>query len=389
MRTYLETHPWITFQLNLKNASPRLWMLLGESQSKCEHLAGVPLLPDIAQHLHTLFLAKGALATTAIEGNTLTEEQAVKRVQGQLDLPLSKEYLGQEIDNIVSACNDIGKALLEAPPPPLSVEDIQMFNREVLFKLPKEDEVVPGEIRQYEVGVGRYRAAPPEDCTFLLSELCDWLNNTFEGPRDRQVAFGILKAIMAHLYIAWIHPFGDGNGRTARLVEFKILLSAGVPFAAAHLLSNHYNQTRSEYYRQLDQTHKSNGDVLPFIEYALQGFVDSLREQIEMVKAQQFHVHWINYIHEVFKDKDSSTHIRRRRLAIDLLSQQEDVPVSKIRHMTTRMAESYANKTDKTVKRDINELEKLFLIKKTSKGIRVNRDLIRAFLSPTVRNHEA
>ena len=49
------------------------------------------------------------------------------------------------------------------------------------------------------------------------------------------MAEGILKATLAHLYIAWIHPFGDGNGRTARLVEFMLLSRAGVPSPSAHL----------------------------------------------------------------------------------------------------------------------------------------------------------
>jgi Fic family protein len=88
--------------------------------------------------------------------------------------------------------------------------------------------------------------------------------------------YAILKAVVAHLYLAWIHPFGDGNGRTARLVEFQILLSSGVPSPAAHLLSNHYNQTRSEYYRQLDRASKSGGELAPFIEYGARGFVAGL-----------------------------------------------------------------------------------------------------------------
>jgi Fic family protein len=60
----------------------------------------------------------------------------------------------------------------------------------------------------------------------------------------------LMKAILTHLYIAWIHPFGDGNGRTARLAELQILLAAGMPMPASHLLSNHYNTTRTDLYRQ-------------------------------------------------------------------------------------------------------------------------------------------
>ena len=192
-----------------------------------------------------------------------------------------------------------------------------------------------------------------------------------------------MKAIVAHVYIEWIHPFGDGNGRTGCLIEFKILLSAGVPIVAAYLLSNHYNQTRTEYYRHLDESHKSGGNVIPFIRYAVQGFVDGLVSQIEMVQAQQIYVHWVNYIHDVFRDKNSTTQIRRRRLAIDLIGQKNDILLSKVRHITPRIAEAYANKTVKTLQRDVNALEELGLIVRTSTGIRPNNSFMSAFISPS------
>ena len=85
MSVYEKTHPWLTFELNLKSASFVLWLLAGEAVSKCEHLAGVALSPTAASELMQVYLAKGALATTAIEGNTLTEaeaRQARERNQG-------------------------------------------------------------------------------------------------------------------------------------------------------------------------------------------------------------------------------------------------------------------------------------------------------------------
>jgi len=388
MRTYEQTHPWISFQLDLRKASFRLWMLLGEAQSKCEHMAGVPLLPGVAQHLHEIFLAKGVLATTAIEGNTLTEEEVLKQIEGQLKLPPSKEYLGKEIDNIVEACNSIGIAILEGSATDLKPETIKQFNLMVLRNLPLDEKVIPGEIRSHSVVVGGYKGAPAEDCSYLLDRLCNWLNTELVPPRtDLKIAFGILKAIVSHIYIAWIHPFGDGNGRTARLVEFQILLSVGVPSTAAHLLSNHYNQTRTEYYRQLGLANKMNGDIFPFIEYALQGFVDGLKEQVELIQAQQLHVHWINYIHEQFHNKTGATADRRRRLAIDLSNQVEPVPIAKVRHISPRIAEAYANKTDKTVRRDINSLERMGLLTVTDKEVRVKSETMLGFL-PAARNDD-
>ena len=384
MRTYLKTHPWLTFRADLRELNYKHWLMLGEAQSKCQHISGVPLLPGIAEHLHQVYLAKGVLATTAIEGNTLTEEQVMRRLQGKLKLPPSKEYLGQEVDNVLEACNQIARKIFGGHPTQLKVDDITAFNQFVLRKLPLDEGVVPGQIRTYQVGVGSYRGAPPEDCEFLLEKLTGWLNKEFTPPDNSYpIAFGVLKAIIAHLYLAWIHPFGDGNGRTARLVEFQILLSSGVPSAAAQLLSNHYNQTRTEYYRQLDMASKSGGNIVPFIEYALQGFIDGLKEQLELIRGQQLHVHWINYVHELFRDKDNPTDIRRRRLVLDLTSKSDPVPKAEIRHVSPRIAEAYSSKLDKTVQRDLNELEKMKLIKKTPKGIVIRRELMSAFLPGT------
>src|ERR1700684_1804952 len=102
-----KSHPWLRFSLDLSHAPIDLWLLGGEAVSKCEHLAGVALGPTAAAELMKVYLAKGALATTAIEGNTLNEAEARKRVDGIKDLPPSKAYLGIEIDNIIAASNSI------------------------------------------------------------------------------------------------------------------------------------------------------------------------------------------------------------------------------------------------------------------------------------------
>lgn len=222
-----------------------------------------------------VYLAKGVLATTAIEGNTLTEEEVRWHLEGRLELPPSRQYLAQEIDNIVAACNGIVNAVMQGNYGPITTDQIREYNRLVLEKLPLQDGTVPGEFRSHSVVVGGYRAAPPEDCAFLLERFCNWLN-TLELPEGFEQAYSILAAIAAHLYFVWIHPFGDGNGRTARLIEFRYLLQAGFPTPAAHVLSNFYNLTRTEYYRQLDRAGRSGGQMEEFIAYAIRGLVDPL-----------------------------------------------------------------------------------------------------------------
>lgn len=381
MKTYEKTHPWIRFQADLRELSPLTWISLGECQSKCEHIARVPLRPSTAEDLNKLFLAKGIAATTAIEGNTLTEEQVRKHLDGKLEVPPSLEYQKQEIDNVLSACNRILADLAAGRDAPLSVAVIQQHNLEVLANLKLEEGVQAGQIRSHSVLVGKYRGAPAEDCEHLLERLCQWLNGSdFQPQKNMEIAFAVLKAILAHLYIAWIHPFGDGNGRTARLVEFEILIRSGVPAPAAHLLSNHYNQTRSEYYRQLDAASKSGGEVIAFVAYAIQGFLDGLQGQLDTIWNQQWDIAWRNYVHELFRDKGNPSHQRQRHLVLDLSQMTEPVPMAKLSEVSPRLAKAYAVKTSKTLSRDVNALVKMGLIAATPQGYVAQRHLILSFL---------
>jgi Fic family protein len=388
MRTFEGTHPWIKFTGDFKKASPKLWLMLGACKSKCEHIAKVPLRPHTAKELYKVYLAKGALATTAIEGNTLSEKEVLDHLDGKLKLPPSREYLAREIDNIVNGCNGILSSIIEGKPPIISTDRICELNRTVLNGLSLEEGVIPGKVRTYSILVGRYRGAPAEDCNCLMDKLVEWLNGPdFQSDEDLAIVHAVLKAIIAHLYIAWIHPFGDGNGRTARLLEFQILLSAGVPAASAHLLSNHYNLTRTEYYRQLDHASKSGGDIVPFVMYAVQGFLDGLRQQLDTVWKQQWDITWRNYVHEFFRDKTSPTQVRRRHLVLDLSMQTESVPVSKIPAISPRMAQAYARRTYKTLIRDLNAMRDANLLTFDEKGYRARKEVILAFLPPTIMDN--
>ncbi len=383
-REYENTHPHISFSLDLRRATPSLWILLGEAKSKSQHVARTLLAPNRAHELMVVYLTKGALATTAIEGNTLSEDEARRVVEERSELPPSKEYLAQEIRNVIAAYNTITNELLEDPSIKVSPARLDRYNAMILDGLQVEDGVVPGQTRRRGVVVGNvYKAPDHQDCKYLLARLCDWLNGPdFEAPPsmpEYRAPLAILKAMVAHLYLAWIHPYGDGNGRTARLMELELLLTAGFPPPVTQLLSNHYNATRTEYYRQLKRAGES-GDVIDFLTYAARGFVDELTEQLDIVWRWQFEDRWEQYVHQQFGELRTETNRRRLRLTLEL-SKHHPSPVARaeIPVLDPRLARAYAQKTPKTLTRDLNAIRKMGLIERTPRGYLARNDIIRSF----------
>jgi Fic family protein len=336
--------------------------------------------------LMAIYFAKGVNATTAIEGNTLSEDEVLKRLTGQLELPLSKEYLGKEIDNMIAAYNGVVAAVAEGRHVAVSIETLCNLNSQILDGLKLEPGVVAGKLRHHDVAAGPYRAAPHQDVPELLRTLCEWLETGFEPSQDDQgIPYAFMRAVVAHIYVEWIHPFGDGNGRLGRLVEFLVLISSGVPLPAAHILTSHYNDTRTEYYRQLNEASRNGGDLRPFLTYAAQGFVDGLTGAIKHLHEQQERLMWQALVDEEFaKKKHTPTSNRQRLLALELGRSRESLTRTELRRL---ISDEYEGKTTRTVTRDINQLMRLGFIRSSAGRYRANLSLVRG-MRPFVVNEE-
>ena len=380
-RQYESTHGWITFDMGdlitngLKQGS---WLRLGESFSKCLFLLRAPIGPKKAVDLSQIYMRKGAWATAQIEGNTLSEEQLDAILDEDKQLPESQQYLKQEIENVMKVIKTIeedvasqisaNSALL--PIFEISPSWIKGINAQLLEGLELEDHVVPGEFRDVLVGVKRYKGAPAEDLDYLMDKYCIWINELISGARraeiDQGPAFGFavifLAATLAHLYFAWIHPFGDGNGRTARLIECAILAHSGlVPWISTNILSDYYNKTRGNYYQRLEDA-SVNGDVVGFVNYSIQGFLEQLRDQVDQVQLFHRKIAWISYIHERFNVVVESTKAsRQKKLALHLDGEEFSSP-KEILDNDMHLSLIYASLSEKTLKRDLNELVRLGLV---------------------------
>jgi Fic family protein len=381
-RSYETSHPWITFNTEkyLNKLDIMTWARLGESYSKCQHLVGVPLMPAVAEKLGEIYLRRGALASAAIEGNTLSEKQVEDILVNKHKLPESQQYLEQEVRNVWTALyrmeSEISKKVIDANDFKLTPEWIKNIHSQLLEGLELDDHVEAGEYRKVSVIVGNYRGVSAEDIPYLMEKFCLWIDDmrvkasveNARGQKDRAFIYTFFAATLAHLYFAWIHPFGDGNGRTARLIECAILAHSGqVPWISTNVLSDFYNRTRTRYYQKLEAA-SQNLEISDFIEYSALGFRDQLRDQVAEVQKFQRRVAWVNYVHEQFQTEPTSDAAKRRRVVVLAMPDDIELTSKEIRHLTPAIAGMYAKASEKLFKRDMGKLIEIELVQPMSKG---------------------
>ncbi|NVM23291.1 MAG: Fic family protein [Desulfobacterales bacterium] len=354
---------------------------LGECDALVQALSNIPLKPEYRNKLLRLALIKGAQATTAIEGNTLSEEE-IEKIQDGWKLPPSKEYQQIEVQNILDAFNALLREILtEAEVHIISPELIKQFHHMIGKNLGEYLDAIPGQFRADSRVVGNYLAPDYRHVPRLVEKLCKWLHEEFRFCEEQNFATALIQSIVTHVYIEWIHPFGDGNGRTGRLLEFYILLRAGLPNIVSHILSNFYNLTRPEYYRQLDSARKES-DLTGFIEYAVQGFRDGLRENLRVIQESQFNIFWHNYIYESFanvKYTKREAFKRKRELMLQMPTDRA-FSVNEITLLTPHIAKKYAKIKKPTVLRDLKELRGLNLLIKEGRKYRANVGSLKAMM---------
>nr|AGS53944.1 FIG00764172: hypothetical protein [uncultured bacterium contig00109] len=391
--TMKNTQEHISFRFNW-NLNEKTANLLGQCYAYVNAILNTPIRPDHHQQLLTVSLNKGALATTAIEGNTLTEED-LDQIQRGKDLAPSRKYMQQEVENILGAFNTILEELVRKKSPAIITPELmRRFHKMIGENIGETFGGNPGQFRRQNVVVGIvYKPPPFGEIEKYIKKLCDWLLHDFHYTHEQNFDEAVIEAIITHIYIAWIHPFMDGNGRTARLLEFYLLMRAGVPSIASHILSNHYNDTRTEYYRQLHHASET-GDLKAFIQYALEGFRDGLEKIIELIHKEQAELTWKNYVHDITEkmqseEKYKKTARRVRQLAY-YIPADRFYSLDEIKILNARIAGEYQAVSLKTLRRDLDLLVKKELLKTEKNKYRANNELLHRLLpeaSAGIRRH--
>lgn len=357
--------------------SNRDYFVLGQCEALIQSIKKTPIQPEYYQQLMGVEFIKGAKATTAIEGNTLTFEE-IERVNNGEKLPPSKEYQEREVNNILEAFYTLftevfvdGKSSLICP------ELLLKLHRMVGKDLGEYFDAIPGRFREREVVVGRYRCPDHRDVIPLIDKFCKWQKEHFKFENNNQKFSDIVvQAIVAHIYLELIHPFDDGNGRTGRLLEFYILLRGGLPNITLQILSNHYNLTRPEYYKQIEKATETK-DLSKFISYAITGFRDGLQANLQVIQESQTQLTWINYIYDKFSHLSGQKEVvkRKRTLALNF-PMKGSYHVSDVKKLHVEIALIYSPIPEKTLIRDLDELVGLGILTKEGSNYASNISIL-------------
>ena len=160
-----------------------------------------------------------------------------------------------------------------------------------------------------------------------------------------------------------------------------MLMKAGVPLTAAHLLTSYYNDTREMYYEKLKESSRKFNGELVFIEYAVQGFTDALDMEIGSVLEEQLRITWSNYVHEVcFGGKLTPALKRRRDLLLGISEFPRGISHSELRYRLPEQVLKQYKERSRMLMRDMNYLEKRGLIRRTGEGYEASKDVVRGYL---------
>ncbi|MFN0063569.1 MAG: Fic family protein [Myxococcaceae bacterium] len=259
--------PW---ELTISDSLLGYSMRIAEAKPFLDEHLGTP------QELELLRNAKVRAVTYSnqIEGNKLGENEVTAVLEGKRIAGSKKDI--REVKNYHDALNYAAR--LADDTRPLRLADMCDLQRLVTNGLiePRQSggvRTIPVSIINSTTGETIDSCPEPHELPDLLSDLWRWLDATRDmNPFTRAFAF--------HFIAVSIHPFADGNGRTARLMQHLLLLQTGQRLARFVPSETAIMRRRENYYLAIRQS-RSLGRLDPVVEFLAECFASSAAEVVE------------------------------------------------------------------------------------------------------------
>lgn len=250
---------------------------LQEIEKLKDQIRGSHILPEAEASIHLRASVESVHSSTSIEGNPLNANE-VRAVIMSDKILTKEEYAEIEVQNYKNALDFIEKRRYGGKD--ITMEDILELHRIITDRLLSKSRC--GKIRQNPVYIENasheilYTALSPDKVKPALEELVAWVKaNQFS-------IHPVIIAAIIHFRIAAIHPFADGNGRTARALTSLYLALNQYDCDGSLVLDSYYASDRKAYYAILQLQNGKNyafsvkSNLTPWLEYFTEGFLSSL-----------------------------------------------------------------------------------------------------------------
>ncbi|NCX95694.1 MAG: hypothetical protein EBX41_04655 [Chitinophagia bacterium] len=165
-------------------------------------------------------------------------------------------------------------------------------------------------------------------------------------------------------------------------MEFYILLRGGLPNITLQILSNHYNATRNEYYKEISKV-STTKNLRGFISYAIIGLRDGLEETLKTIQKSLTELMWKNFIYDTFANVEGQKEVIKRQRILSLhFPITGSYTVTEIPKLNVEIAYNYATVSEKTLTRDLDELVSLNMLNKMEHKYSSNISILNQQLPP-------
>jgi Fic family protein len=268
--------------------TPKLLSLIADIEVSRQSVVNLPITAHMLSSLRETARLMATHYSTAIEGNRLSQAEVREVIAGGGNFP-NREKDEREVRNYYKALDYVEQ--LASKKGKITETHIRTIHG-ITFKsserpTPYRDE--QNVIREGPKGLVVYIPPKANDVPLLMKDLVNWIN--------QQV--GILQipliAGLAHYEIATIHPYFDGNGRTARLLTTLILHKYGYGLRSIYSLEEYYARDLPAYYSSLSvgsdedyyDGNRAKADLTRFLEFFIAGMADSFAKiRIQAEKAR-------------------------------------------------------------------------------------------------------
>lgn len=243
-------------------------------------LGGSTPAPVFFQLKHIFHMLE-SLGSARIEGNHTTLADYVEsRLEAQ---PAEPSDQMRELGNIEDAMTFIEEHF--APGQDVSEHFIRELHAITVQGLEREGDENPGAYRQKPVQISQSEHLPPDASRVkqYMLELVEFINHPHPAKYD------LIKVALAHHRFAWVHPFGNGNGRCVRLLTYTLLIKYGFNVKAGGRVLNPtaiFCNDRDQYYAMLGKADTGTPDGREaWCVYVLSGMLDELRKVDQLTDA--------------------------------------------------------------------------------------------------------